>query len=346
MLNQNKVLFQKKYKSKEVLEMSDIIRLISGTASPEFTQEIYQALQTQSVESKIIEANFGHFSDGESRVQIGETVRGFSVFVVQSTCPSKKNDINNNLMELLVAIDALRRASVEKITAVVPYHCYARQERKAAGRTPISARLVADMITTAGADRIVTMDLHAGAIEGFYGNRIPVDNLEVKLIFSAYIKQQPIDMNNIVIVSPDVGGTVRARKVAELLKAPLAVIEKRRNPGTGKAKIFNIIGDVEGKKAILVDDIIDSGKTLANGAKFLQEHGAINPWAIATHGIFSGRAMAILQDSCLEKVVVTNTIPARKKEIPKIERISVSEKFADVIRRIHEKKSVSAIFER
>lgn len=318
--------------------MPDRIRLLSGTANPRFSEGILQTLEAQSVKTRIVPAEISRFPDGEVNVQILETVRGYDIYVVQPTCPP----VDQNLMELCVVIDALKRASAQTIIAVIPYFGYARQERKAKPRVPITAKLVADFIEAAGAHRVVTMDLHAGAIQGFFN--IPVDNLSPAPIIARYLKNKFQNISqDFVIVSADFGSTERARFMAAMIPAHLALIEKRRDPATGKIETSNLIGDVKGKSALIVDDILSTGTTLAKDAAFLVENGAREVWAAITHGVFAG-AMQTIEESALKGVFVTNTIPPSAETSPKVAYISATEMFADVIRRINEKLSVSAIF--
>jgi ribose-phosphate pyrophosphokinase len=308
--------------------------LIAGNANRALAQEISSELAT-----KICDARVEQFGDGEVRVRIHETVRGADVFVLQPTCPP----VNDNLMELLILIDALRRASARKVIAVVPYYGYARQDRKHTGRVPITARLVANMIETAGADRVLTMDLHVGQIQGFFN--IPVDNLRADFIFAEYMRSVQGDMDDIVIVAPDTGATGRARLLAERVDAPLAVLEKRRSPDSLSVSVFNVIGDVAGKRAVMVDDIVASGGTLVRAAEILLEAGATEVSAYCTHGVFSGDAVSILEASPLKRVVVTNTITNQcALQSDKIDYVSVGGHLAKTIRQVFEDRSVSLLF--
>jgi len=319
--------------------MPDTIRLISGTANPAFTQKIFDLFQKESVKSRIVETEIGHFPDGETRVRIKETVRGYRIYVVQPTCPP----VNDNLMELLVLIDALCRASVQEVIAVIPYYGYARQDRKQTGRVPISARLVANLIEEAGADRALMMDLHAGQIQGFFN--IPVDNLPSYPVLAENLGES-LNQPETVIVSPDVGGTVRARMLAEYIGAGLATIEKRRSEDSGDIELFSVIGDVKGKKAVLCDDIIASGRSLIGAANLLLDQaGASEVWTVATHGVLSGTAVQDIKKSQIKAITITDTIAPRQKEGPKFCRVSVASVFADAIKRIHEHRSVSAMFD-
>jgi ribose-phosphate pyrophosphokinase len=276
------------------------------------------------------------FSDGEINVEIDESVRGMDVFVIQSLC----DPINNNLMELLILIDALKRASAERITAVLPYYGYARQDRKVVPRAPISAKLVADLITTAGASRILTVDLHAGQIQGFFN--IPVDHLFAAPVLLDYLKQL---RNDIVIVSPDAGGVERARAYAKRMNTSLAFIDKRRET-PNVSQVMNIIGDVSGMVAVLVDDMVDTGGTLARAAYALVEKGTKAVYACCTHPVLSGQAVKILGESPIQEIIVTDSIPLREeaKTSPKIKVLSISGLLAEAIRRIYEDESVSYLF--
>jgi len=317
--------------------MPDTIRLISGTANPAFTQKIFDLFQKESVKSRIVEAEIGHFPDGETRVRIKETVRGYHLYVVQPTCPP----VNDNLIELCAILDALKRASAKTKTAVIPYYGYARQERKGMPRVPISAKMVASFIEIAGADRVVSMDLHAAAIQGFF--EIPVDNLYAYPVIAKNLKRS-LNLPETVIVSPDIGGTVRARMLAEHIGAGLAIIEKRRNQDSEELDFFQVIGDVKGKKTIVYDDIAASGTTLIRAADLLEDAGASEVRAAVTHGVLSGTAVRDIDKSRIKAITITDTIAPRQEEGPKFFRVSVAGVFADAIRRIHENRSVSAIF--
>ncbi len=278
----------------------------------------------------------GTFSDGEITVSIGETVRGSDVFIIQSTC----TPVNNNLMELLIMIDAMKRASAGRITAVIPYFGYARQDRKSKSRDPISAKLVADLITAAGADRVLTMDLHAAQIQGFFN--IPLDHLEGMPILSQYIERK--ELEDLVIVSPDLGSVNRARKIANRLDVPIAIIDKRR-PKPNVSEIMNIIGDIKDKNLLIIDDIIDTAGTLCNAANALKERGAKSVRACATHGILSGPAVERIQASALEELILLDTIPlTAEKKLAKIKVESVAPLFAQAIQRIYADQSVSTLF--
>ncbi len=312
--------------------MSKELKLFSGNANPALAKEICQCLGVGLGEALVSE-----FSDGEIRVRIEENVRGADVFVVQSCC----TPVNNSIMELLIMIDALKRSSAYRITAVIPYFGYARQDRKDQPRVPISAKLMADLITTAGADRVLTMDLHAGQIQGFFN--IPVDHLYATPVLLDYITRE--GGPDLVVVSPDAGGVERARAFAKRLQASLAIIDKRRE-GPNNAQIMNIIGDVEGRNALLLDDMIDTAGTIVQGAQACAEKGARMVWAGCTHPVLSGPALERIQESCLTQVVVTNTIPLNGKDqrCPKLRVLSVAPLLGEAITRIHEEESVSSLF--
>ena len=278
----------------------------------------------------------GKFSDGEINVSIGETVRGSDVFIIQSTC----TPVNDHLMELLIMIDAMKRASAGRITAVIPYFGYARQDRKSKSRDPISAKLVADLISAAGADRVLTMDLHAAQIQGFFN--IPLDHMEGMPILSEYIERKNLD--DLVIVSPDLGSVNRARKIANRLDVPIAIIDKRR-PRPNVSEIMNIIGEIKDKNLLIIDDIIDTAGTLCNAANALKERGAKSVRACATHGILSGPAVERIRDSALEELIILDTIPlGEEKKLPKIKVETVAPLFAQAIQRIYADQSVSTLF--
>ncbi|MSQ76966.1 MAG: ribose-phosphate pyrophosphokinase [Nitrospiraceae bacterium] len=316
--------------------MEKTLKLFSGNANPALAKEICGCLGIG-----IGAAAISSFSDGEIRIKIDENVRGADVFVVQSCC----TPVNNSIMELLIMIDALKRSSAYRITAVIPYFGYGRQDRKDQPRVPITAKLVADLVTTAGADRVLTMDLHAGQIQGFFN--IPVDHLYALPVLLGYInKRFAKDLKDVVIVSPDAGGVERARAFAKRLKANLAIIDKRRE-GPNSTQVMNIIGDVEGKHAILLDDMIDTAGTIVQGAQACSDKGAKSVWAGCVHPVLSGPALERLQGSRLTEVVVTNTIPLNGKDqqCPKLRVLSVAPLLGEAIKRIHEEKSVSSLFE-
>jgi ribose-phosphate pyrophosphokinase len=314
--------------------MSGELQIFSGNANPALAHEICTYLGT-----KLGEATVGSFSDGEIRVKIEENVRGGDVFVVQSSC----QPVNDSLMELLIIIDALKRSSANRITAVIPYFGYARQDRKDQPRVPISAKLVADLISTAGTDRVLTMDLHAGQIQGFFN--VPVDHLYALPVLLDYITKQTVKVSDLVVVSPDAGGVERARAFAKRLEANLAIIDKRRE-GPNQTQIMNIIGDVAGKSALLLDDMIDTAGTIVKGAQACMDRGAREVWTACTHAVLTGPALDRIQQSCLKQVIVTNSIPLRGKEkiCPKLHQLSVAPLLGEAIRRIHEDESVSSLF--
>ena len=309
------------------------IKIFAGNSNPALAEEI-----AKKIGLPVGLATVGKFSDGETHVSIGEVVRGSDVFLIQSTC----TPINDNLMELLVLIDALRRASAGRITAVMPYFGYARQDRKAKARDPISAKLVANLITTAGADRVLTMDLHAPQLQGFFD--IPVDHLLGVTLLARYFNEKFKKMDDVVVVSPDVGSVTRSRKFAEMLEVPLAIIDKRR-PKANECEIMNIVGDVKGKKVVLVDDLIDTGGTIINAANALIEIGATEVNACCTHGVLSGPAIERIDKSAITELVTLNTIPlSEEKQLDKIKSLSVAEVFAEAIERIYGDISISTLF--
>ena len=311
------------------------IKIFSGNSNPKLALDICKKLGTQ-----LGNAEVGTFSDGEKSVSIYETVRGSDVFVVQSTC----SPVNDNLMELLIMIDAMKRASAGRITAVVPYFGYARQDRKTKPRDPISAKLVANLITRAGADRVLTMDLHANQIQGFFD--IPVDNLLGSPIFVHHFMEKYKDCHDeVMVVSPDVGSVARARAFAQKLDMPLAIVDKRRQKANS-SEVMNIIGDVKDKRVILLDDMVDTGGSLCGAAKALVEiGGAKSVTACASHGVLSGPAVQRIQESDLDEVIFLDTIPTRPDvKCDKIKYLSVAEMFAEAIERIYEEISVSKLF--
>jgi len=310
------------------------MKLLACNSNPFLSQEIAKYLGLT-----LIDAEVKKFADKEVFVEIKENVRGEDIFVVQST----SYPANDNIMELLIAIDALRRASAKRITAVIPYFGYARQDRKAAPRTPISAKLVANLITSAGADRVLTIDLHAAQIQGFFD--IPLDNLYAAPVFVRHIKQN-FDLANVVVVSPDVGGLVRARAIAGKIGAELAIVDKRR-PRAGVSEVMNIIGEVEGKNCVIVDDMVDSGGTLCNAAKALIDKGALSVSAYITHGVLSGNAAQKIADSVLKNLVITNSIEASAETVAtkNIKIINIADLIGEAIRNISQEKSVSTLFD-
>ncbi len=308
------------------------MKLFSGNANRELAENICKKLGAPLGKCEV-----GTFSDGEITVNIDETVRGYDVFLIQPTCPP----VNDNLMETLILMDGLKRASAGRINAVIPYYGYARQDRKTKAREPITAKLVADLLTRAGADRVLTMDLHAGQIQGYFD--IPVDHLTGVPILAEYFKD--IIDKETVVVSPDLGGVTRARNFANLLDLPIAIIEKRR-PKANVSEVMNVIGDIEGKNVVIIDDIIDTAGTITKAASVLKNFGAKKVYACCTHPILSGPAVERIANSEIEKFVVTDTIPlTEEKKIDKIEVVSVSELFAEAILRIYKNESVSKLFD-
>lgn len=310
------------------------IKIFSAGASESMAQRICECLGLGLGKCEV-----GRFSDGETSVSLLESVRGSSCFIVQSTCAP----VNDNLMQLLIMIDAMKRASAGCITAVVPYFGYARQDRKAKARDPISAKLVADLISTAGADRVVSMDLHASQIQGFFN--IPVDHLLGAPILGRYMKERVgQDEGEYVVVSPDLGSVTRSRNFAARIGCPLAIIDKRRQRAN-ESEVMNLIGEVRGKRVILVDDMIDTAGTLCNAAKAVMEHGAKSVTACASHGVLSGPAMERLRESPIEEVILLDTIELPpEKRLPMIHQLSAAPVFAEAISRIHEDKPVSPLF--
>jgi ribose-phosphate pyrophosphokinase len=303
-------------------------KIFAGSSSVDFAQEVCKTLDVP-----LAKADVKRFSDGEISVQISESVRGRDVFIVQSTgAPS-----NDNLMELLIMTDALRRSSASSITAVVPYYGYARQDRKAAPRVPITAKLVADLYETAGIDRVVTIDLHAGQIQGFFN--IPVDNLYGSIVFKEYVQSK--NLPNPVVASPDIGGVARARYFAKQLGLEMVIVDKRREKAN-ESEVMNIIGDVEGKDIIIVDDMVDTAGTMVKAAAALKAKGATSVMAIATHGVLSGKAYANLDSDSLDELCISNTLVSKPHE--SITVLSVAPLFAEVIRRVYHNESVNSLF--
>ena len=306
------------------------MKIFTGNANPELAKEICDYLGIPLGDSVV-----SKFSDGEINVEIDESVRGKDVYIVQPTCEPG----NDNIMELLIMIDAVRRASARRITAVMPYYGYARQDRKSRGREPITAKLIANLITKAGARRVLTMDLHAQQIQGFFD--VPVDHLVAAPIIADYYKSLGLD--DFVVVSPDIGGVARARKFADLLHAPLAIIDKRR-PKPNVSEVMSIIGDVKDKNVILIDDIIDTAGTITNAAVALKERGAKKVYASCTHPVLSGPAIDRLNNSPIKEIVTTNSIPTAAKNCDKIEVLSVAPLIGEAIMRIFQDASVSKMF--
>jgi len=311
------------------------VKLFTGRSNPALGKEIANYL---GIDLGVVEIK--NFSDGETYVQVKENVRGCDVFVIQSTC----NPVNDNIIELMMMIDALKRASANTITAVIPYYGYARQDRKTAGREPISAKLMADLITTSGATRVVALDLHTGQLQGFFN--ILVDHLYATPIMLQYLKN--LELEDVVVVSPDAGGVERARVYAKKLNAPIAIVDKRRS-AHNVAEVFHIIGDVRGKNAILVDDMIDTAGTICSAAKMIMENGANSVYAVVAHAVFSGPAVSRIRDSVFSQVIVTNSIPlsAEGQELAvsgKIAQLSIAPVLGEAIGRIHDHQSVSEMF--
>ena len=309
------------------------MKLLTGNSNKTLSKNIAKYLK-----SKLVNSSIRKFADGEIYIEINENIRGNSIFIIQSI----SSPANDNLMELLLCIDALKRSSAKNITAVIPYFGYARQDRKVVPRTSISAKLVSNLITKAGADRIVTVDLHAGQIQGFFD--IPVDNLFATPIFARHVRKR-IKSKKIICVAPDVGGTERARALGKLLNAELAIVDKRR-PKPGQSQVMNVIGDVRNKTCILVDDIIDSGGTIVNAAAALKKRGAKEVFVYITHGVLSGDAVKKIQKSAIKKLVITDTINngEKTKNIKNIEVLPISALMGEAIKRISNSTSVSDLF--
>ncbi|HCJ1246758.1 TPA: ribose-phosphate diphosphokinase [Listeria innocua] len=309
------------------------LKIFSLNSNRELAEEISKEVGIELGKSSVT-----HFSDGEIQINIEESIRGCHVYVIQST----SNPVNQNLMELLIMIDALKRASAATINIVMPYYGYARQDRKARSREPITAKLVANLIETAGATRMITLDMHAPQIQGFFD--IPIDHLNAVRLLSDYFSERHLG-DDLVVVSPDHGGVTRARKMADRLKAPIAIIDKRR-PRPNVAEVMNIVGNVEGKVCIIIDDIIDTAGTITLAAKALREAGATKVYACCSHPVLSGPAMKRIEDSPIEKLVVTNSIALpEEKWIDKMEQLSVAALLGEAIVRVHENASVSSLFE-
>ena len=308
------------------------MKIITGSSNQPFAQKVADHCFTD-----LVPAELNRFSDGEICVEVKENIRGKDVFLVNSTC----NPVNESLMELLIMIDTAKRSSARRITAVIPYFGYARQDRKSASRTPITAKLVADLLTQAGADRILTMDLHAGQIQGFFN--IPVDDLTSRVTFAKDIKRNIRTEEPTVFVSPDAGGAVRARKFADMFHGDIAIVDKRR-PKAGVSEVMALIGDVEGKHAILVDDIVDSGGTLCKAADAILEAGALSVRAYITHGVLSNGANKKIDASQLVELVISDSIPYEGKS-SKIRQVSLAPLFGEAMRRITNEESVSSLFQ-
>ncbi len=309
------------------------MKLLTGNSNKTLSLKISKFLK-----NKLVNSSIKKFSDGEIYIEIHENIRGNSIFIIQSI----SSPANDNLMELLLCIDALKRSSAKNITAVIPYFGYARQDRKVVPRTSISAKMVSNLITKAGADRVVTLDLHSGQIQGFFD--IPVDNLFATPIFARHIKKK-IKSNNLICVAPDVGGTARARALGKMLNVGLAIVDKRR-PAPGKSQVMNVIGNVNNKTCIIVDDIIDSGGTIVNAAKILKEKGAKDVHVYVSHGVLSGSAVDKIKNSKIKNLVITDTIDNSKKvqKAKNIEILSISNLVGEAIKRISNSTSVSDLF--
>ena len=309
------------------------MKILTGNSNKQLSNKI-----SKNLKNKLVNTSIRKFADGEIYIEINENIRGNSIFIIQSV----SSPANDNLMELLLCIDALKRSSAKNITAVIPYFGYARQDRKVVPRTSISAKLVSNLITDAGADRVVTVDLHAGQIQGFFD--IPVDNLFATPIFAKHIKRK-IKSNNIICVAPDVGGVERARALGKKLDVGLAIVDKRR-PSPGKSQVMNVIGNVKNKICILTDDIIDSGGTIVNAADALLKRGAKEVHVYATHGVFSGDAVKKIKNSKIKNLVITDSIDSsdKLKKVRNIEVLSISILLAEAIKRISNSTSVSDLF--
>lgn len=307
--------------------------ITSGNANKKLAEDIASYLNINLCDTFV-----GRFNNGETQVMINESVRGKDVFIVQPTC----QPANDNLMELLIMIDACKRASASSVNAIIPYYAYSRQDRKTRGREPISAKLIANLLQAAGCNRVITVDLHAGQIQGFFD--IPVDHLTAIPVLAKYFVEQGYKNNpNVVVVSPDLGGVTRARKLADLLHSSIAIIEKRR-PKPGVAEVMNIIGDVKDKIAIIVDDIVDTAGSLCEGAKALQNHGAKQVLACCSHGILTNPALERITNSCIEQLIITDTIPLQEKN-DKIKVLTMSELIARVLMHIQMHRSVSEVLD-
>ncbi|MCU0700857.1 MAG: ribose-phosphate pyrophosphokinase [Myxococcaceae bacterium] len=316
------------------MAVSHDFKVFAGNSNRGLAERICEYLKRP-----LSKADVGRFSDGEIQVEIGENVRGFDVFVIQSTCPP----VNDHLMEMLIMCDALKRASAASITAVVPYYGYARQDRKVSARTPITAKLIADLFESAGVTRVVSMDMHAGQIQGFFN--IPTDHLYASPVFLDDLRKKFPTSEDLVIVSPDAGGVERARAYSKRLNCPLAIIDKRR-PRANASEVMNLIGDVKGKDAIIVDDIVDTAGTLTQGAAALKEKGARSVFAYIVHPILSGPAISRVNESVLEELVISDTVPLSKpaQACAKIRQVSSERLFGEAIARIYRAESLSSLF--
>lgn len=313
--------------------MPQRLKLFTGTSNRELAKEVAAHMMLDLVDTTV-----STFSDGEISVRLNENVRGSDAFVIQSTCMP----VNDNIMQLLLIVDALKRASAGRITAVIPYYGYARQDRKVQPRVPISAKMVADLITAVGTNRVLTVDLHAGQIQGFFN--IPVDNLYAAPVLVDYIKKKYVS-DNLVIVSPDAGGVERARSFAKRLNCSIAIVDKRREKAN-ECEVMNVIGDVENKDTLLLDDMVDTAGTMAQAAKALRDQGAKRVSAACTHAVLSGAAIEKINNSVMEELIVTNTIPMDSKmtQCRKLKVLSIASLLGDAIKRIHEESSISSLF--
>lgn len=317
-----------------MMKLSDV-KIFSGSSNMELAEKICAKHGTELGKATIV-----RFEDGEIYARLDETVRGRDIFVIQST----SNPVNENLMELLIFVDALRRASAKSITVVIPYFGYARQDRKASPREPITSKLVANLLTVSGVTRVITMDLHADQLQGFFD--IPVDHMQALPLLAKYFRNKGLYGEDVVVVSPDIGGVKRARKLAEWLDCKIAIIDKRR-PKPNMSEVMNVIGEVEGKIAIFIDDMIDTAGTITGGADAIIARGAIAAYACCTHGIFSGPAIERIKNSSLKEVVITDSIKQREdKKIDKIIVLSTDELLAESIKRVVENRPVSELFEK
>ena len=311
---------------------SKSLNIFCGNASQKLTEGICTHLEMARGRAFV-----GRFSDGEVKVQIGENIRGSDVFIVNSTCPP----VNDNLLELLILIDAAKRASADRVTAVLPYFGYARQDRKDRPRVPITAKLVSNLVVAAGADRVLTVDLHCGQMQGFFD--IPVDHLSADVVFVNYFLERGVD--NIVVVSPDTGSVARIREFARRLDVPLAIVDKRR-PRENEAEVMNIIGEVAGKHVLIFDDMIDTGGTLVKAAEAIKNRGALDVIACSTHPVFSGQAIKPIENSVLGEVIVSDSIPLKEDALacPKVKTLSLAPLIGEAIRRVHQEESLSILF--
>ena len=313
--------------------MPEGLKLFTGTAHPDLARDVASYLKIS-----VADATVSTFSDGETQLRVNENVRGSDVFVIQPTC----TPVNDNIMELLLMVDAMKRASAARITAVIPYYGYARQDRKVQPRVPISAKTIADLINAVGTNRVLTVDLHAGQIQGFFN--IPVDNLYAAPVLLEYIRKQ-YDASSLVIVSPDAGGVERARSFAKRLKCSIAIVDKRRERAN-ECEVMNVIGDVEGVEALILDDMVDTAGTITQAAAALREKGARKVSAACTHAVLSGSAMERINKSAIEEMIVTNTIPldSKQEQCKKLKVLSIASLLGEAVRRIHEESSISSLF--